>query len=249
MSLLLDAILDQASNGSPITAALSAESVAVLFFASGFIERRNSWLDLAEDQLDEVTDADWDTIEKLVGNAYTELMTPIDITPIGTLAMWAAAAAPTKWLLCNGASLLRADYADLFAVIGTTYGAVDATHFTLPDMRGRSPMHPGSGVLTALAQQAGADAVTLTISNLAAHDHDFADGGHNHAQQIGALPQYTPTGSSGRTAAGVLATNSLVRVVTDTNGSNLTFHSQGSNTPHANLHPVLGVNFIIYAGV
>lgn len=44
---------------------------------------------------------------------------------------------PDGYLFCNGASLLRADYPDLFALIGTTYGAVDGDHFNLPDYRGR----------------------------------------------------------------------------------------------------------------
>lgn len=61
--------------------------------------------------------------------------------PVGALALWTTASAPTNWLLCDGSSLLRAGtYAGLFAVIGTTYGAVDGTHFTLPDMRGRFPL-------------------------------------------------------------------------------------------------------------
>jgi len=77
VSLLLDAVLDQAANGSPATVALSSESVAVLFFGSAFLTVRGNWLDKAEDQLDEVTDADWDVIEKLVGNAAYELMTPV----------------------------------------------------------------------------------------------------------------------------------------------------------------------------
>lgn len=79
MSLLLDAVLDQAANGSPATVMLSSESVAVLFFGSAFLSERGNWLDKAEDQLDEVTDADWDAIEKLVGNAAYELMTPLTI--------------------------------------------------------------------------------------------------------------------------------------------------------------------------
>jgi len=249
VSLLLDGVLAQAANGSPATVALSSESVAVVLFASHFLEMRLNWLDKQEDLMDEVTEADWDEIEKLVGNLYSEIMTPIDITPIGTLAMWAAAAAPTKWLLCDGASVLRTTYADLFAVIGTTYGAVDGTHFTLPDMSGRSPMMPGAGVVNALAQQAGADAVALAITNLPAHDQDFVDIGHQHDQQVSAASAYLATGGSGRSAFAAVGTNSLTRAHTDTGGGGITFHSQGSNTPHANLHPVLGVNFIIYAGV
>lgn len=54
----------------------------------------------------------------------------------GQVAAWATATPPTGWLECDGASLLRADYAALFAVIGVTWGTVDGTHFTLPDLRG-----------------------------------------------------------------------------------------------------------------
>ena len=44
---------------------------------------------------------------------------------------------PVGFLLCNGASVLRETYPDLFDVIGTTYGAVDDTHFNLPDLSDR----------------------------------------------------------------------------------------------------------------
>ncbi len=67
--------------------------------------------------------------------------------PTGGLMMWPAAAAPTDWLLCDGASLDRTTYAALFAVIGVTYGSVDGTHFTLPDFRGRMPVGKGTNAL------------------------------------------------------------------------------------------------------
>lgn len=44
---------------------------------------------------------------------------------------------PSGFLECNGASLLRASYEDLFAAIGFAWGAADGTHFNLPDLRGR----------------------------------------------------------------------------------------------------------------
>lgn len=47
------------------------------------------------------------------------------------------ASVPAGWLLCDGASYLRATYPDLYAAIGTTYGAADGTHFNVPDLRGR----------------------------------------------------------------------------------------------------------------
>lgn len=70
MSHMLDEILAQAADGSPVTVTLSSESVAVLLFGSQFLSERSNWLDKGADPLDEVTDADWDAIEKLVANAY-----------------------------------------------------------------------------------------------------------------------------------------------------------------------------------
>lgn len=55
----------------------------------------------------------------------------------GTVLDFAGSTAPDGWLLCFGQSLLRADYPNLFAKIGTTYGAADGTHFNVPDCRGR----------------------------------------------------------------------------------------------------------------
>lgn len=67
-------------------------------------------------------------------------------TPIGVVSMFAGSSAPTGWVLCDGASLLRAGtYAALFAVLGTTFGAADGTHFNVPDMRGRTPVGSGTG--------------------------------------------------------------------------------------------------------
>jgi microcystin-dependent protein len=62
----------------------------------------------------------------------------------GEVRMFAGAAAPAGWLLCDGSSVLRATYPRLFAAIGTTYGSVDGTHFTLPTFankfaRGNTP--------------------------------------------------------------------------------------------------------------
>lgn len=55
--------------------------------------------------------------------------------------MWdyagAAGSVPAGWLLCDGTSYLRDTYPALFAIIGTTYGNVDSTHFNVPDKRGR----------------------------------------------------------------------------------------------------------------
>ena len=63
----------------------------------------------------------------------------------GEMKMWPSNVLPDGWLWARGQSVLRADYPDLFAVYGTTFGAVDGTHFNIIDMRGRGPVGLDSG--------------------------------------------------------------------------------------------------------
>src|SRR5215471_1434909 len=102
--------------------------------------------------------------------------------PTGAIEMFAAAAAPSGWALCDGSSVLRsgAGYDALFAVIGTVYGSVDGTHFTLPDLRGR--------VAVGFAASGGhADVSTLSNNDGVAvanrrpkHRTSLTDPGHFH---------------------------------------------------------------------
>ena len=81
----------------------------------------NAALDLKADQVD------LEAIQSLVNE---------QVSVVGQVVPFAMSTAPEGWLLCDGASYLRADYDELFAVIGTSYGSVDATHFNVPDLRG-----------------------------------------------------------------------------------------------------------------
>ena len=57
--------------------------------------------------------------------------------PTGSVFCLAVDTVPTGYVKCNGASYQRTGtYAALFAVIGTTYGAADSSHFNVPDLRG-----------------------------------------------------------------------------------------------------------------
>jgi microcystin-dependent protein len=59
----------------------------------------------------------------------------------GTITMWAAATAPQGWVLCDGTARSRSTFADLFAVIGTTYGVGDgSTTFNVPNLEQRFPL-------------------------------------------------------------------------------------------------------------
>ena len=78
---------------------------------------------------------------KLAANAvtYDKIEAQSAIRP-GTLALFVVDATPTGWLRCNGATVSRTTYANLFAAIGTSYGSGDgSTTFGLPDCRGEFP--------------------------------------------------------------------------------------------------------------
>src|SRR5882757_1684373 len=65
---------------------------------------------------------------------------------IGEIIAYAGNSSPdVRWLLCDGSSVLRSDYPDLFAVVGVSFGSVDGTHFNLPDLQGRAAIGQGTG--------------------------------------------------------------------------------------------------------
>ncbi len=109
-------------------------------------------------------------------NTHAQIDTFIAKFPSGLVMMYGGAAAPTGWVLCDGASLLRAGtYADLFAAIGTTFGSVDGTHFNVPDFRGIFPR--GAGTNGTLAN---ANAVAFT-GTLGTYQNDKIQGHWHHS--------------------------------------------------------------------
>lgn len=98
-------------------------------------------------------------------------------TPTGAMLDFAGTTAPAGFLACNGASVLRATYPDLFAVIGVLWGSVDGTHFTLPDFRRRVAIGSGgTGTATignAVGNIGGLEEETLTDPlQLPSHTHN-----------------------------------------------------------------------------
>ena len=77
--------------------------------------------------------------------------------------------APQGWALCNGQLLPINQNQALFSLLGTNYGGNGQTNFGLPDLRGRTPIHVGSG--HTLGEKAGEQAHTLSISELPTHTH------------------------------------------------------------------------------
>src|SRR6476619_1968089 len=77
--------------------------------------------------------------------------------------------APKGWALCNGQLLPINQNQALFSLLGTTFGGDGRINFALPDLRGRIPIHVGSG--HTLGERAGEQAQTLSIAELPTHTH------------------------------------------------------------------------------
>lgn len=78
----------------------------------------------------------WDSIQKSNDEKSKFLYELAQmIVPVGVVQAFAGPTTPQGWLLCDGSAVSRTDYADLFAVIGTTFGTGDgSTTFNLPNL-------------------------------------------------------------------------------------------------------------------
>ncbi len=90
----------------------------------------------------------------------------------GAVSHFARATAPAGWLAANGAAVSRTTYADLFAAIGTTFGAGNgSTTFNLPDLRGEfvRGLDGGRGI------DAGRTLGSAQASQNLAHTHEYME--------------------------------------------------------------------------
>jgi microcystin-dependent protein len=122
----------------------------------------------------------------------------VNSVPTGAEMLWPTETAPSGWLEENGASLSRTTYATLFAVIGTMYGTADASHFNLPDSRGKFPrvwdhaaaIDPDRATRTAPS----VTGATLTAGDHVGTEQAEAFKSHTHSTDLG-VPSASPTAS------------------------------------------------------
>jgi len=124
---------------------------------------------------------------------------------LGEIRLFAGTFAPQGWHLCDGSELSINQNEALFTLLATYYGGDGKTTFGLPDLRGRVPVHigTGSGGLTpiVLGAVAGGETVTLNADNLPAHSH--------------ALMATVAAGTSASAAGAVIASSTNTVYVTN----------------------------------
>jgi microcystin-dependent protein len=152
---------------------------------------------------------------------------------VGEIRMFAGNFAPAGWMFCEGQLLPISENETLFQLIGTTYGGDGESTFALPDLRGRIPIHQGNGFI--LAETGGAEQITLTVQQIAAHSHPLiattsvanqSSPSNNVVAQSTAADLYIED-----TATAALAPSAIGPV--------------GGSQPHTNFQPYLCIEFII----
>ncbi len=162
---------------------------------------------------------------------------------IGSIVLFAGNYAPRNWAFCNGQLLSIAQNTALFSIIGTTYGGDGQTTFALPDLRGRVPLHFGSGPgLTprSMGESAGYESVTLTQAQMPAHNHIVASVSHANEEANTEDPSNNfPAGGNSP------AFNTGANVTMNANAVTNEVSIAGQSASHTNMPPYLGLNFII----
>ena len=156
---------------------------------------------------------------------------------VGEVRMFAGNFAPRGWAFCDGQLLAVSQNDALFSLLGTIYGGDGRTTFGLPDLRGRVPIHAGSGPGLSprrLGAKAGAENVTLTVNQLPSHTHAMQvtqASGNEQSPQGAVYARAQIDMYIEEPAEAVMSTSAITNV--------------GGSRSHTNLMPYLCINFII----
>ena len=174
----------------------------------------NGQLALKADKSDTYTKEEID--EKLDNPTITG-----DTLPVGSVVEWTGTQTPQNWLLCDGREVSRTTYSELFAAIGTVWGAGDgSTSFNIPDYRDKFVLGAGGDV--DLAETGGEKEVTLTVKQIPPHSHGYSE----------------PISNQNITPGSYGVKNWTQKAQTD---------STGGGQPHNNMPPYVGSYYIIKA--
>lgn len=157
---------------------------------------------------------------------------------VGEIRMFAGNFAPRGWAFCDGQLLAVSQNDALFSLLGTIYGGDGRTTYGLPELRGRIPIHAGSGPGLSprrLGAKSGAENETITTDQLPSHSHTW-QGTSSDAQDR------VPTGNALAKTGPDIYRESLATVA---KMNPAMVQNTGGSRSHSNLMPFLCVHFII----
>ena len=158
----------------------------------------------------------------------------------GEIKDFAGNSIPAGYLECNGQAVSRTTYAPLFAVIGTRWGAGNgASTFNVPNLNRRTTIGAGgtrsAGPGTSVGNTGGSEQHSLTVAQLASHNHTAQPHDHTYANLlVGETPRIL-------SETGVRSTPST----RNTGDTTVTINSTGNGAAHNNMPPSAVVRKII----
>ncbi len=160
-------------------------------------------------------------------------------TFLGMIAIFGFDYAPRGWAKCEGQLLSIAQNSALFSLLGTRYGGDGMNTFALPDLRGRTPIGPGQGPGLnphSLGEKSGQQTVTLTASQLPAHNHMLraSNAAGNNSDPTGRL-----LANSGR------GDDEYTDTAPNTDMNPAAIGITGGNQPFSVMQPYLVLNYCI----
>jgi len=166
---------------------------------------------------------------------------------VAQISCFACSFSPRNWAYCNGQLLSISQNTALFSLIGTFYGGNGTTNFALPNFKGQSPMHWGSGpglTPTDIGEVQGSAGVTLTSGNLPPHTNQI----YSANVAVGSSGERTPgpTGTS-YVSASTSPNAAWKKVPTAMNAlaAGNAIGVTGNSQPHENRQPYLVLNLCI----
>lgn len=168
--------------------------------------------------------------------------------PVGTGQEYYGDIAPYGYLLCDGSAISRVAYGDLFAVLGTKFGAGDgSTTFNLPDRRSRVGVGYNSSdtSFAAIGKTGGEKTHVLTVAEMPSHNHTgWTDSQGNHAHIVNCVRDEQSDGPNAAGGGGPLTAQPSTGAA-GTHGHNIGIGATGGNAAHNNMPPFIVVNYII----
>ncbi len=153
----------------------------------------------------------------------------VNRSEVGAIKPWTKAAAPAGYLLCNGAAVSRSTYAELFAVVSTTYGSGDgSTTFNVPQLQGKMPQGYDGNTYN-LAGTGGANTVTVSLTNN--QGVSVTGNAGNTSLTTAQLASHNHTLSLQMGRQSMIGT-SFIDVASQNDPSSITIGNAGSGTAH-----------------